>query len=112
MSARRAVLRSERYAQNAYTLSAMIDDGGTLVIEGQDLGDAPERFWGSREYEWRITIRAEEVGLLVAALGGVPGRDDPLDLLAARFATDERYAGRTFLEEHRVPFDFWSRVGD
>jgi hypothetical protein len=49
---------------------------------------------------------------LVAALGGTPGEDDPLELFAARFRDDERHASRSFLEEAGVAFEFWSRVGD
>lgn len=111
-AARAIVLREERSATGSYHLRACLRDDGGLVIEGQDLGAAPEAFWGSAEYEWTLTVAPEQVPGLVAALGGTPGEDDPLELLAARFRDDERYASRSFLEEAGVAFAFWSRVGD
>ena len=112
MTARSVTLRQERYEHNAYNLWARLGDEGSLVIEGQDLGATAEDFWGSPEYEWSLTVAPEALPRLVAALGGTPGEDDPLDLLAARYRDEERYATRTFLEEVGVPFEFWSRVGD
>jgi hypothetical protein len=111
-TARTVVLREERSAHGSYHLRAHLLDGGSLVIEGQDLGAAPESFWGSREYEWTLSVPPEQVPGLVSALGGTPGDDDPLELLAARFRQDERCASRSFLEEAGVAFGFWSRVGD
>lgn len=111
MTDRTVVLREERYEHNAYHLRARLGDDGSLVIEGQDLGAAAEDFWGSREYEWTITVAPKALPRLVTAFGGAPG-EDPLDLLAARYRDDERCATRTYLEEAGVPFEFWSRVGD
>lgn len=111
-AARTVVLREERSAHGSYHLRASLRDDGSLVIEGQDLGAAPESFWGSAEYEWTLGVAPEQVPGLTAALGGTPGEDDPLELLAERFREDERYASRSFLEEAGVAFEFWSRVGD
>lgn len=112
MPERQVTLRSERFERNRYFLSARVDDGGELVIEGQDLGETAGRFWGGSEYEWQITIAAEHVPTFVDALGGSIETDDPLDLLVTRFAEDERYASRQFLAERAIPFTFWSRVGE
>lgn len=112
MPDRTVTLCDERHEHNAYSLRARLREDGALVIEGQDLGAAPEAFWGSREYEWRITVRAEAVPRLVAALGGRPGESDPLELLAQRYSEDPRCASRGFLDGAGIPCDFWSRVGD
>lgn len=109
---RRIELRADRSDRSAYFLSARMKPDGSLVIEGQDLGDAPEAFWGSREYEWAITIAPGDVPSFVAALSGTAIADDPLELLGARFRQDERFATRAFLEEGGIPFRFWSRIGD
>jgi hypothetical protein len=112
MAERTVTLCDDRFENGSYHLRARLREDGALVIEGQDLGAAPERFWGSREYEWTITVPPEAVPRLVAALGGRPGGSDPLDLLAARYAEDPRAASRSFPDEAGVPCDFWSRVGD
>jgi hypothetical protein len=108
---RHVILREERTASGSSHLRARVDDNGDVVIEGQDLGETPQRFWGSGEYEWAITIPAESVSDLVIKLGGQPG-DDALDLLATRFHEDESHATTTFLDEAGVSYRFWSRVGD
>lgn len=112
MNHRTVTLCDERYEHNAYSLRAHLRQDGQLVIEGQDLGAAPEAFWGSREYEWTITLRPEAVPTLVAALSGSPGESDPLDLLAERYREDPHVASRAFLDGAGIPYDFWSRVGD
>lgn len=112
MAERVVTLREEHSEDSAYFLRARLREDGALVLEGQDLGATPEEFWGSREYEWEITVGPQAVPRLVTALGGTPGENDPLELLAARFQEDQRYGTRAFLEEAGVPFDFWSRVGE
>ena len=107
------VLRKERSGMDSRYLGAKLNEDGDLIIEGQDLGPTVEAFWdaGNTEYEWAIVVHAANIPLFVAALGGAPGVD-VLPLLASRFADDERYGSKTFLDEHDVPTEFWSRVGD
>ena len=106
-------LRNERSAKGGSFLIAVLTEEGDLRIEGQDLGDGVEEFWGTgnREYEWNLTVRALHLPRLTSVLGGHEG-GDVLSLLASRYAQDPRCASRTFLEEHGVPVEFWSRVGD
>lgn len=111
MDEREITLRDEKSSTGSWSLIARIEDNGGLIIEGQDLGKSVEEFWGSTEYEWDITVSAENLPRLVSALGGAIG-DDPLALLAARFAQDEHYGTTRFLEDHDIPYGFWSRVGD
>lgn len=111
MADRYITLHESESGKNYHRLDARLSAEGDVVIEGQDLGEIVEAFWGYPEYEWDITIRAANVPLLVAALSGVAG-DDVLSLLAARCAVDERAASKTFLEERGVPIEFWSRAGD
>jgi hypothetical protein len=112
MPDRTITLADDRFEHGAYSLRATLSEDGSLVLEGQDLGAAPEAFWGSREYEWRIGIAAQAVPRLVSALGGVPGENDPLDLLASRYRDDPRFASRGFFDEAGIAYEFWSRVGD
>jgi hypothetical protein len=109
----KAVLRDIRDADGVRHLEARLDPSGDLVIEGQDLGDGVERFWGEglREYEWIWTVRAKEIPALVAALGGEAG-DAVLVLLERRFAGDAAAGLCAFLEESGTAFERWSRLGD
>ena len=111
MDDRAVTLRSQNSDRGSWHLTARIRADGSLAIEGQDRGAGVAEFWGGDEYEWEMVIAPEDLAALVAALGGT-AVDDPLELLARRYRQDERHATRSFLEEHRVPFRFWSRVGE
>jgi hypothetical protein len=45
-------LREDRNGSTSVFLDAKIDDGGDLVMEGQDIGKAPQEFWGDSDYEY------------------------------------------------------------
>jgi hypothetical protein len=65
-------------------LKARVNDDGSLVISGQDLGPATAMISNDGEYECAHTCPAESVPLLCKALGGNE-RDDILDLLERRY---------------------------
>ena len=83
--------------------------GGDLVIEGQDLGDAVESYFGVREYEWIWTIRARDLPSLLNALGP---SSDVLAGLSERFSGDNAADLKSFLDSHDIPHEVWSRMGD
>jgi hypothetical protein len=113
MSSEEITLNEEHTEQNSRHLWASITEDADLMIQGQDLGPTVEQFWGSdlSEYEWNIIVRSPDIPRLIAALGGKDG-DNVLSLLAARCSESEEYASKSFLDEHGVPAEFWSRVGD
>ncbi|CAN7154370.1 hypothetical protein [Polaromonas sp. LjRoot131] len=105
----RAILRDERSEGNLRYLGATYSSDGNLVIEGQDLGDAVEAAFGYREYEWTWTIARTDLPKLAAAL------DTSADLMAAlesRFEGPAAAGLAAFLQEHRIPYESWSRIGD
>ncbi|GAA3079775.1 hypothetical protein VR41_06430 [Streptomyces sp. NRRL B-1568] len=61
------------YAANRLYVDARFGRDGGLVIEGQDLSLG--------EYEYMLSVKQDEIPIVVAALGGAPG-DDVLELLA------------------------------
>jgi len=109
MGAREVILRSTRTAGNSRFLQASMTDDGDLVISGQDLGDEVERIFGVREYEWTWTVRSSDVPELATALGTPSG---VLEALTAQFSGDGAAGLKAFLEEHQVPHEVWSRLGD
>ena len=106
-------LRKERTPTDTRSLWAELSENGDLTIEGQDLGKEVEAFWGAgnTEYEWTITIRAADIPKLAKLLSAAAG-DDLLKVLGDRFAEDEKFASKSFLEKNGIPLEFWSRVGD
>lgn len=106
---KKTVLRDERDRRGLRFLSVEIQHNGDLVFEGQDLGPVVEEFFGSSEYEWRWTIKAEHMPVLQKALG----KDgDIINLLETRFSDEKSADVLSFLEEHNIPFESWHRYGD
>lgn len=112
MADRLIILRDERHADGSHHLRGRLRDDGSFVIEGHDLGAIPQGFWGRDEYEWTITLDPAAVTQLIDVLEGTPEQQDPLTILEMRLREDEHRATRSFLEEHGIPFKFWSRVGE
>ena len=50
----------EERGETSIFIDASIDDEGNLLISGQDVGKAPKEFWGDSDYEYWITISAED----------------------------------------------------
>jgi hypothetical protein len=61
------------------------EEGGAVVLAGQDVGEAPLQFFGKSDYEYFLSVPAEEKDRLV------------LELLAEKLAGDDR--ARTVLAE-------------
>jgi hypothetical protein len=49
-------------------IDARIEENGDVVISGQDIGDAPEEFFGDLDYEYWLTVPAAEKDRLLMAL--------------------------------------------
>ncbi|SFK57903.1 hypothetical protein [Methylophaga sulfidovorans] len=102
-------LRNERDKNSLRFLGAEIQPNGDLVFIGQDIGPVVERTFGSSEYEWQWTIKAENIPSFQKALGE---EGHIIKLLETHFS-DEKAAGLLpFLEEHNIPFESWYRYGD
>ena len=49
-------------------IDAEINEAGDHVLSGQDLGEAPQKFWGDDEHEYWLTIGAAHKDRLLLAL--------------------------------------------
>ena len=65
------------WERSGLTVRVLLTDDSDLVFAGQDLKNYP----GADEYEYWITVPAQDVPTVIAALGGQPG-DDVLELVA------------------------------
>lgn len=110
MAVKSVILRNTQDEGGSRYLSAEIRDNGDLVIQGRDTGPEVERFFGSTEYEWTWTIRANHLSTLIQALGGKPRESEILPLLKAQFSEPHAAELQGFLEQHQIPFEFWSRL--
>lgn len=105
------VLRSSRDKGGSRFLGATLLENGDVRIEGQDLGPGVENVFGQgyTEYEYIMTIRVKNVPALLQALGA---KSDVLSALQKYFGDPSTEDPRSFLKNHNIPFEFWSRVGD
>jgi hypothetical protein len=76
-------------------LEAYITEEGNLVLEGYDIGDFVEKYWGDSDYEYWLTVKSENVPAVL------------LWLIKERFKTDSDF--RDWLKEKEIPsqFDSW-----
>lgn len=108
---RYVVLRDLSDARDRRYLAAELTSEGDLLMQGQDLGDGVEAVFGEgfREYEWAWTVRAAHVPKLLEALGaGGP----VLAVLEHRFSGEKAAGLKQFLDDHEIPHESWSRMGD
>jgi hypothetical protein len=106
MMSDRVTLRSETGPDGSRYLYVSRNDGGSVVLEGHDLGRSVESFWGKghNEYEWVRTIPPSEVQKVRDALGG-DSTCGVLDLIA-RWCAEQTPADLVAtLEQHGVEME-------
>jgi len=89
-------LKEVKTEKNLSRLTAEIDDKGNLVLEGYDLGETPEKFWGDIDYEYWRTIDKDYKDTIL------------LWLLKERFCADSDFC--QWLEEKGIPNQFFNWI--
>jgi len=65
----RTVRLYEHHGPTSIFIDAEIGDGGEVIVSGQDIGEAPEKFYGDSDYEyWMILGREHKDALLLFPL--------------------------------------------
>lgn len=49
-------------------IHARIEDNGNLVVEGQDVGETPQKWFDDEDYEFWVTVRPEDKDAVILAL--------------------------------------------
>lgn len=103
-ASRKVTLRHEVDSSERRYLSASLDVGGNLVIDGQDLGPTAGMFGHDGEYGWVHTIRAEHIPLLLKLIDAPPDVDI-LDELEQRWSGDRSHELERRIREsdHSMP---------
>jgi hypothetical protein len=98
MSERRLRLKASRANDTSVRVDVLVDESGDVVMEGQDVGAAPQTFFGDSDYEYWVTVRAADKDALL------------LNLLVDRFVheADETTAFRKWLKAKGIPHEFFS----
>lgn len=83
--------KSERISVD---LSAEITDEGDLLLSGCDFGELVKERFGDFDYEYWLKVKGEYKDTIL------------LYLIRERFANDAEF--KAWLNENRIPNDFWS----
>lgn len=75
-------------------INARIEDDGNLIVEGQDLGEAPKKWFDDEDYEFWVTVKAENKDSVILAFIE--------KLFGGRFSAVDEF--REFLKEKGIPF--------
>jgi len=75
---------------------AKIEDNGDIVVSGQDVGEAPRKFFSDGDYEFWVTVREEHKDRLVLALIE--------KLWGGKFKAVDEF--REFLNEKGIPLEW------
>ena len=54
----RTVRLYEHHGPTSIFIDAEIGDGGEVIVSGQDIGEAPEKFYGDSDYEYWVHVPA------------------------------------------------------
>ena len=109
MKKTQVTLREERTKGDYRFLGAELKENGDLVIEGQDLGNGVKCAFGCVEYEWCWTIKANDIPLFKKAIGS---EKEILEILETYFSREKASGLYEFMQNNKIPFDSWSRIGD
>jgi hypothetical protein len=84
---------------------------GQLILEGQDLGGAPVKLFGMREYEWAWSLLPQQISTLLEILClGEIGSADRLQSIADALKKRKREEVESLFENAGAKF--WNRIGD
>ena len=74
-----------------HTLTAEINEKGDLVLSGYDCGEYLKDLYGDFDYEYWLTIKAEDVSTIL------------LNLIKEQFKSDVEF--KEWLEKNDIPYD-------
>ena len=86
------------------TVEAFFEAGGSLVVEGHDIGKTVLEYWGDSDYEYAVRVPPAEVVKLYALLA-VPENDQAglLERLHFQFHTNTCFSEfRDFLDQSGI----------
>ena len=90
------MLRESQTETDTSWLKAKINENGSLVLEGYDIGDAPLNYWGRDEYEYWRTVDSKYKDSIL------------LLLIKDRFTSDSQFS--RWLDENGIPSEFHNWV--
>ncbi|TFG26305.1 hypothetical protein EU528_14645 [Candidatus Thorarchaeota archaeon] len=90
----------EKQGETSIYIDAEIDKEGNLIVSGQDLGKAPEEFWGDSDYEYMVFVKKDQRDMLL------------LSLIKEKFGGNAKAFSnfRDFLEKYNIKYEFDSWV--
>jgi len=90
----------EKQGETSIFIDIEIDKKGNLILSGQDLGKAPEEYWGDSEYEYMMLVKRDQMNILL------------LSLIKEKFGGNAQAFSnfREYLIKESIPYEFGSWV--
>ena len=90
----------EERGETSIFIDVEINDKGSIVLSGQDLGKVPEEFWGDSDYEYWIVVDQKQKDNLL------------LSLIKDKFGGNAQAFSnfKDYLIKEGIPYDFDSWV--
>ena len=90
----------EKQGETSIFIDVEIDKEGDLILSGQDLGKAPEEYWGASDYEYMMHVKRDQMNTLL------------LSLIKEKFGGNaQAFANfREYLIKESIPYEFGSWV--
>lgn len=85
-------------------------DGEALCIEGYDIGQRVDEYWGDSDYEYTTTVKPEDVPRIYESLEvSIENKDALLSAIASRFHSNTCYSEiQQWLDDHKIPYEGFS----
>ena len=85
-------------------------DGEDLIIDGYDIGDVVEQYWGDSDYEYSTTIKSSGVLKLYPMFDVKEGdKEGLLKAIAAEYNDNSCYSNfRAFLDRNGIEYESFS----
>ena len=99
-------------SKNRRDLYVVITDEGDLILDGCDSGPAVLEHFGESDYEYAVTVKADNLAKLFDLLKGSPqeySQSKLLILVRKMFSHEHGFSEfKTLMEENHIDFDSWS----
>lgn len=101
-------LYQEKVARLKSIVTATIDEDETMLVEGYDIGQLAEKYWGDSDYEYSMKLRPPSVEKLKAVFE-LSGDDALLAEIQRRFGGALAFSTfKSFLDQNDVEYEYFS----
>lgn len=101
-------LYQEKVARLKSIVTVTIDEGGTMLVEGYDIGQLVEKYWGDSDYEYSLKLLPSSVEKLKAVFE-LSEDEALLAEIQQQFGGALAFSTfKSFLDLHGIEYEYFS----